>query len=269
MTDHRDDAIGRADDRSVADTELSGNYGAMRADIDETRREMGSTLNELGDRLEPAHLVDQAKENLRDATIGRVEETVRGTSDMVMETIKRNPIPSAMAGLGLAMLWKNRSQAGRGGTISYGADYGYPNRPAQMYDGPRRDGVGSKVADAASGVGETMTSAASAVGDTVGGAAGAVAGTAKHASGEVVGLAGETAQQVGWKLENFMQANPLAMGAIAVGVGAVAASLVPTSEPERDMLGDASRQVSSTIRDTVQDVSAKAEQIADEAEVSG
>ena len=79
-------------------------------EIDETRREMGGTLNELGDRLAPGHLVDQAKDNVREATIGRLENTARGVSDMVFETIKRNPIPTAMAGVGLAMLWRNRSQ---------------------------------------------------------------------------------------------------------------------------------------------------------------
>ena len=87
----------------------------IRAEIEEAREEMGGTLNELGDRLEPSHLVQQAKENVRDATIGRVEETARGTTDMVMETIKRNPIPAALAGAGLALLWMNRSN---------GHDYG-------------------------------------------------------------------------------------------------------------------------------------------------
>ena len=89
-------------------------------EIDETRREMGSTLNELGDRLTPGHLVDQAKENVREATVGRLEDTARGMSDMVFETIKRNPIPTAMAGIGLAMLWRNRSQQTR--DTAYTAD---------------------------------------------------------------------------------------------------------------------------------------------------
>jgi len=65
----------------------------IRAEIEETRVEMGGTLNELGDRLDPANLVSQAKDNVRDATIGRVEETAKGASDMVMETIRQNPIP--------------------------------------------------------------------------------------------------------------------------------------------------------------------------------
>jgi hypothetical protein len=36
----------------------------IRADIEDTRREMGGTLNELGERLDPGHLVEQAKDNV-------------------------------------------------------------------------------------------------------------------------------------------------------------------------------------------------------------
>ncbi|HET8777514.1 MAG TPA: DUF3618 domain-containing protein, partial [Candidatus Limnocylindria bacterium] len=100
----------------------------IRTEIEETRLEMGGTLSELGDRLEPSHLVNQAKENVREATIGRVEETAKGMSDMVMETIKRNPIPAAMAGAGLALLWTNRSSSGghngNAGVRRYDAYYG-------------------------------------------------------------------------------------------------------------------------------------------------
>ena len=113
MTTERDDDpldgdIDDAEAGSLTDEEQA-EAADIRADIEETREEMGGTLNELGDRLEPGHLMNQAKDNVRDATIGRVEETARGMSDMVMDTIKRNPIPAALAGAGLALLWINRS----------------------------------------------------------------------------------------------------------------------------------------------------------------
>ncbi|MDQ3691732.1 MAG: DUF3618 domain-containing protein [Chloroflexota bacterium] len=233
----------------------------IRADIEETRLEMGGTLNELGNRLEPSHLVEQAKENVREATIGRVEETAKGVSDMVMDTIKRNPIPTALAGAGLALLWKNRSQgqsqhdrSQREG-YQYGTGYGYASRPASMYEADGGQGIGSKVGDAASTVGEN-----------VGGAVGAVAGGAQQATGEVIDRAGQTAQQVGWKLDSFMQASPLAMGAIAVGAGAVIGSLIPETPKEREVLGDASRQVTSAVRDTVDQATMKAEDTMDRVE---
>lgn len=232
----------------------------IRADIEETRLEMGDTLNELGNRLEPSHLVEKAKENVREATIGRVEETAKGVSDMVMDTIKRNPIPAALAGAGLALLWANRSQgqnqnkpaqAGYG----YGTGYGYSSRPASMYKAEPDEDLGSKVSDAASTVGQN-----------VGGAVSAVAGSAQQATGDAIDRAGQTAQQVGWKLESFMQASPLAMGAIAVGAGAVIGSLVPETPKEREVLGDASRQVTSAVRDTVDQATSKAEETMDRVE---
>jgi Protein of unknown function (DUF3618) len=223
----------------------------IRAEIEETRLEMGGTLNELGDRLEPAHLVEQAKENVREATIGRVEETAKGISDMVMETIKRNPIPAAMAGAGLALLWANRSQ-GTQGNVPYRSGYGYQSRPASMYETEGNGGgIGSKAQEAAS---------------TVSGAVGSAAEGAQQVTGEVIDRAGETAQQVGWKLESFMQANPLAVGAIAIGAGALIGSIVPETSKEREVLGDASRQVGTVVRDTVDQATTKAEETLDRAE---
>ena len=218
----------------------------IRADIEETRREMGGTLNQLGDRLEPRHLVEQAKENVRDATIGRVEETAKGMSDMVMDTIKNNPIPAALAGAGLALLWANRSKGEAQTKLQYSSQ--------------------SRSADAGMDLGAKVGDAASTVGSTARGAVGAVAEGAQNVGGEVVERGGETVQQVGIRLDTFMKSNPLAVAAIAAGAGAAIGSLVPESSKEREMLGDASRQVTSTVRDTVGDVTTKAEETMDRVE---
>ncbi|HEX7197610.1 MAG TPA: DUF3618 domain-containing protein [Candidatus Limnocylindria bacterium] len=239
-------------DESMSDEEQV-EVAEIRAEIEETRLEMGGTLNELGDRLEPSHLVEQAKENVREATIGRVEETAKGMSDMVMETIKRNPIPAALAGAGLAMLWANRTPGTNGHrTTQYGTGYGYQSRPAAMYGTDQgSEGLGSKAKDVASTVGDTVGSAAE---------------TAQQATGEVMSRAGQTVEQVGWKADRFMQANPLAMGAIAIGAGALIGSLAPETTHERQLLGDASRQLGNTVRDTVDQAATKAEETLDRAE---
>jgi ElaB/YqjD/DUF883 family membrane-anchored ribosome-binding protein len=119
-----------------------------------------------------------------------------------------------------------------------------------MYE-PEDTGIGSKAKEAAS---------------TVGGAVGTAAEGAQQVTGEVIDRAGETAQQVGWKLESFMKANPLAVGAIAVGAGALVGSIVPETPKEREVLGDASRQVGSMVRDTVDQATTKAEETLDRAE---
>ena len=225
----------------------------IRADIEETRVEMGGTLQELGDRLEPGHLMQQAKDNVRDATIGRVEETAKGMSDMVIDTIKSNPIPAAMAGAGLALLWMNRSD-GRG-------RYPYANDRAQGFSGPS-----GYQAQGGQGIGQKIGDVAGSVGDSVGGAVGSVKGTAEEAVGTVAQGGSQAVSEVGSQIDRFMQASPLAVGAIAVGAGVLAGALLPETRQEQKILGDASRQAADTVRQAVDDVATKAEETLDETE---
>jgi hypothetical protein len=245
VTRERDDIEQMTDEEAVETAEI-------RAEIEETRVEMGGTLNELGDRLEPGHLINEAKDNVREATIGRVEDTARGISDMVMDTIKRNPIPAAMAGAGLALLWANRSNGN--GSQYRSASYG-----SQPHGAPEQGGIGNKVGDAASTVGDTVTTSADRVGDAVGRA------------GENIGqTAGDVGQNLGSQLDRILQANPLAVAAVAAGAGAIVGTLLPETPQEREMLGDASRQVGIAVRDAVDEATTKAEDAIDrtEAEVS-
>jgi hypothetical protein len=234
---------GATDQTEQMTDEEAAEAAEIRAEIEETRVEMGGTLNELGDRLEPGHLIDEAKESVRDATFGRVEDTARGISDMVMETIKRNPIPAAMAGAGLALLWANRSNGnGYDRRRSYG--YGYYDAGGVQSG----SGIGDKVGDAAGTVGDTVSGAANRVGSAVG-----------HAGENIGQGAGELGQTIGWQLDRVMRANPLAMAAVAVGAGAVVGTLIPDTSKEREVLGDASRQVGIAVRDAVDEASTKAE----------
>jgi hypothetical protein len=254
MTLERDGSIRPVDQDAAADRSDEENQEVeeIRAEIEDTRVELGDTLSELGDRLEPGHLVDQAKDNIRDATIGRVEETARGLNEMVMETIKRNPIPAAMAGAGLALLWMNRSKADQ-----------RDNWQAQYRYGPI---TGSEVRgrDAGKGLGDRIGEGASAVGEGVG----QVGENVQHAVSQAGENVGQVAGQVGSQLEQVMRASPLAMGAIAVGAGAVIGALVPETTAERDVLGDAGRQIGTAVRDTVQDATDRAQEAMGDAERS-
>jgi hypothetical protein len=231
----------------------------IRTEIEETRLEMGDTLSELGERLEPSRLVDQAKENVREATIGRVEQTAKGVSTMVMETIKKNPIPAAIAGAGLALLWANRSSGSQNGNGAYG-DYYRGNGYRGDESGSPLSGVGNAASGVASGVGQGV--------GQVGQVVGQVGERGTQLAGGVIDSGRQTVQEVGWRLDRFMQASPLAVGAIAIGAGALVGALVPETPQEQQLLGDASRQVGTTVRDTVGQVTQKAEEKLDEAETS-
>jgi gas vesicle protein len=92
----------------------------IRADIEATRTRMGETLEELGTRLNPDRLKEQAKEAIHDATIGRVQTMARNTAGKAADTgrritdvIRDNPIPAAMvvAGLGWMIFGGKRNIA--------------------------------------------------------------------------------------------------------------------------------------------------------------
>ncbi|HEX2268856.1 MAG TPA: DUF3618 domain-containing protein, partial [Pyrinomonadaceae bacterium] len=105
----------------------------IKADIEDTRAELGQTINEIQERLSPEHLMDQVKETVREATIGKVErvmdsvgekisnvtepamdmmgragEKLKETGSSVTNIVQRNPIPIALIGLGIGMFVVNR-----------------------------------------------------------------------------------------------------------------------------------------------------------------
>ena len=91
---------------------------AIRANIERTRAEMSNKIDEIQDRLAPSNLAEQAKDAVREATIGRVEGMWQSAGDNVeyarqsmFETVRTNPIPAAMVGIGLGWLLMNRRSA--------------------------------------------------------------------------------------------------------------------------------------------------------------
>jgi ElaB/YqjD/DUF883 family membrane-anchored ribosome-binding protein len=94
----------------------------IRSRIERRRARMGAAIEEVGAHLNPDHLkdefrtgvreqVEQTKREIRGATIGRaetfindMEDTVNRTRRTLMETIRDNPVPAAMAGIGIGWL---------------------------------------------------------------------------------------------------------------------------------------------------------------------
>jgi hypothetical protein len=142
---------------------------AIRSEIEHTRASMSGTLNQIEERLSPAHLKEQvleqfhdakekvkievrdeiegarervrheiqeAKHAMREATIGRVEhmvqnasDSISGTSNTLMSTVRANPVPAILAGVGLAWLFMSARAQRHVDTRSYGPPRGYGARP--------------------------------------------------------------------------------------------------------------------------------------------
>jgi ElaB/YqjD/DUF883 family membrane-anchored ribosome-binding protein len=96
------------------DRELEG----IRSEIEQTRAEMSETLNAIQHRLSPDYLREQAREKVRDATVGRAKHMAgkagrkaRSLPSVFMERMKDNPLPAALMGLGLGWLMMGGSKS--------------------------------------------------------------------------------------------------------------------------------------------------------------
>jgi hypothetical protein len=200
----RSDDFGPRDEAMMdggTDTEATGatpETEEIRADIEETRAEMTVTINAIQEKLNPENLVEQAKEQVREATIGRVEQMVDGVGDKVgevanqaqdtagglMRTIRENPVPAALAAVGLGWLFTRGDSGGRsnGGAYprrAYPSNYGYGYRadvrpgygsygtPGAQHEGPV-ERVQETVGEFAGQVGDTVGDVTSRAGDTAG-----------------------------------------------------------------------------------------------------
>lgn len=116
------------------DVDIPDDPDAIRAGIEQTRAEMSDTINAIQGKLNPQILMDQAKDKLedaasnilsnakdtvREATVGRVEhmvsnvtDTAKDTGGNIVQLIKDNPVPAALLGLGLGWLFTRNLGSG-------------------------------------------------------------------------------------------------------------------------------------------------------------
>jgi ElaB/YqjD/DUF883 family membrane-anchored ribosome-binding protein len=87
---------------------------ALRSDIDVTRQRMDDTIDSLGERLQPRHLLDEVAGWFRgetaegDSRLNQLRDKVsRGANQAaqsVVETVKANPVPALLIGAGVAWM---------------------------------------------------------------------------------------------------------------------------------------------------------------------
>lgn len=295
-----------------ADTSETARTEAIRDDIAQTRSEMSGTIDAIQDRLDPDRLkeeakaqvreqvqehVQEAKDAVRGATIGKVEDMARNVGDTatearstLMETIKQNPLPAALVGLGLGWLWMNRQTPpatryyapGTAGYQDWGAyggrarlderDQDTPVDRARDKAGRVGDRVGATASDMADQVQDTAGRLAGQAGDTVGNLtnqaqemAGNLAGQAQETMGNLAGGAQYQAQRLEDRFQRVMRENPLAVGAAAFALGAAIGLAVPETDREDQLMGEARDTVVEKAQAVAQDTMQKVQGVAEQA----
>jgi ElaB/YqjD/DUF883 family membrane-anchored ribosome-binding protein len=247
----------------------------IKVDIEETRVELTATVDAIQERLNPSVLMDQAKEAVRDATVGKAEEMVSTASDRVsgvgstiMETIRQNPVPAAMAGIGIGWLFMKRSRspgdshrfATNGGDYSWaGSRRGYGSRAASEGGlGRVQDRAGEVVGQVQDRVGEMadqIQSRASDMADQVTDRAGYIAEGAQIRARRVQGRIGD-----------LLEENPLMAGALAVTVGAAIGLATPSTDQEHELFGESRDNLMRQVRGTARDVGQRVQRVAEQAQ---
>jgi len=247
-------------------------------------------------------ITGQAKTALREATIGKVEtmahtasETAGGWRQTLVETVKANPLPAAVVGLGLGWMFLNRpshghnqlkgtesgtrgyAPAGYGSGVTGGGAYGGYAAAGFMSEGdarraygrtpPERTGLGGVVEDGQQAVGRVADQAQQTVGqvaEQVQGTAGVVIDQMQETSGQVVDQVQVQASRAQSFLQRQLDENPLLVGAVAVALGGVLAATVPVTPREDQLMGEARDHVMGTAKELTQETMHKVGRVVDE-----
>ena len=282
------------DDETDADDEL----GQTRAQIEQTRAELSTTIDAIQEKLSPQNIAQQAKDTVKEATVGKAQEMVSNAGDTasdlvsnagssakgfganLVETVKANPVPAAIAGIGLSWLFMSGRKGSNGSTYStnYSGQYnsnprGYnPGRSGQYGYGSYGQSSDSPLGDRISGAQDKVSGIAGQAQDKASNVAGQVQDTAGQVAGQVQDTAGQLAdtaqygaQRAQGAFQQALQTNPLAVGVAAIAVGAAIGLSIPETEKENQLLGETRDEVMQQAQHTVQEKAQQVQTVAQQA----
>jgi ElaB/YqjD/DUF883 family membrane-anchored ribosome-binding protein len=226
-----------------------------RAEIERTRADMGETVDAIQQRLSPENLKEQAKDKVMGATVGRAQEAGSG----IMETIRANPVPAALTGIGLTWLFASARRSQSSGRPSYyrGRTYDYPPRydDRTTTNGPS---AGEALGRTRDRVGETASRAQDK--------AGQVASQAQDRVSDLSDQAQYQTRRAGDEFQRVLRESPLTVGALAVGVGAAIGLAVPQTSREHEVMGEARDTVVEKVQEKAGEAQEKVQRVAEEAQ---
>jgi ElaB/YqjD/DUF883 family membrane-anchored ribosome-binding protein len=280
--------------------ELNANTGdapeeteQIKAQIEETRSQMGETIDAIQERLSLANISEQvsetvstaiesAKDTAYDATIGKAVNFMKNVGDGVthsgaFRTMKQNPLPLALIGIGTGLLVYqsyNKSSGRRINGRTYGKRF-YSGSEASgtelsrgSMQGSMTTGTGQRsegITDKASSALEGVTNAAGTAYESVTGAVTNAYTGAGDLAHRAYDRAGEYGNVVYEKYDEYLEENPLALGALAVAVGAAVGFAIPSTQYEGRVMGEARENLMQRAQDAAGSLVDKAKHVATEA----
>jgi ElaB/YqjD/DUF883 family membrane-anchored ribosome-binding protein len=183
---------------------------AIARDLDKTRNNVNETLDALEARLSPGQMLDR--------TLAFVRENGGEFVGNLGQSVKKNPLPTIVTGIGLAWL----VAAGSLGSSSE------QDRSMERGTGER---LRDKVSGAASSAREQFADAAETLSDKAEAVTDRVAGTAQAVTVQ--------ARRAREGFTHLLEEQPLLVGACALAVGAFIGYSLPPTKTEDRWMGDA------------------------------
>ncbi len=261
----------------------------IKARIEETRNQMGETIDAIQERLSFANISEQvsetvsnaietAKDTAYDATIGKAVNFMKNVGDEVthsgaFRTLRKNPLPLALIGVGAGLLayqaYAKGKSSHRGNGRDFDGRYGHSGDSGFRSAGDTISGSAGRAFD---GISNTAGNALESVKGVAANAYDNVSdklGTAYSSAGEMTNRAYERVGEVGTiaheKYDEYLEENPLALGAVALAVGAAVGFAIPSTKYEGKLMGDARENLVQRAQDAAGSLVDKAKQVASEA----
>jgi len=257
------------------------------AQIEETRSELGDTIEAIKERLNPTRIATQVRETIRDTVVEKAGHKIDSAREILKEVANRT-VDSAKhlvdrAGAATAdnMPRATEPAADSGGGImettkGFGAGMlnvlrqnplpialigisglwlavsARQSKAMQLGDGCAPPGEGASATDTQN------------PGEQVRGKVGEIAGTVREKAGELGAKTRDQAGKAKDSVARTMSERPLAAGTVAMVLGMAAGMLVPETNKERELMGQTRDQLASQAERSVKvAISAKVDEVAE------
>lgn len=273
--------------------ETSDETEKIRTNIVETRSQMSETIDAIQEKLSISNITEQvkdevsehissaiqtAKDSVYDATLGKVGNIMnfvnKGMNEAadtsVVRVAQKNPLAISLIGLGLGLLYMNstkkrsqyrynRNESNDDYDNDYDRETSYQTREfAAKNNQSTFAAAQNKLSDTTGKVGETVSSAAGAVSETVTD----VAGKAYKQVGNLGSQVKDVAESAQDQYEYYIEENPLAVGAVALALGAAVGMSIPSTRFEGELMGDARDNLMDKAQATARGTIDKVQQVA-------
>lgn len=204
----------------------------LEREIDHQRDHIGEIVHALEERMSPGQIFERV---LRTSKDGGSE-----FASNLGRTIKANPMPTLLTAAGMLWLYSGHDQRNpdrqRHSTQYSTSDFpSYGDHDRDHDSGP---GIGERAHDLREGAAEKWNSAKQRVGEKA------------HSAGDSVR---DRAHRANSGLHHMLDDNPMAVGAMAIAVGALLGAMLPSSRTEDELLGETSDRVKEKAKKVARD----------------